>query len=329
MNRRSALILAASGTASLAAALLLGRPDAAPPEGGALVFEALAAKLPFATRIEITSAGKNVSLVKQGETWGVAERDAWQAERPKLRELLTGLAELRLAAPRTQDPASFARLGVEDPAASNNATSLRVLDQNGQTLASLITGHRRSLTRGNVAEQIYIRRPGEGRVWLAEGHLAPDADPQSWLVRDLLDIRRDQITALHTTRGEVKIALTRQDGKLALSTPADTTADAVKVEQLGSGLESLTFTDIRKGAAPGTTLGDSVFETQEGLTLTFALSRDGQQLWTTITAAGTCAERYANLTGWAFNLPEWKESALLPQFSDLLPVKPPAPEPSE
>lgn len=339
MNRRTALGLAALGSASLACALLLGRSDTAPPEGGGLVFEGLAASLPQAARVEIASGGKSVVLLRRAETgaeaWGVAERDAYPAQLPKLRELLTGLAELRLSAPRTQDPAQFARLGVEEPAAANNATALRVLDKEGRVLANLITGHRRSLTRGNVAEQIYIRRPGENRVWLADGRLAPEADPLSWLVRDLLDIKRDKLAAIRVTRGETSLALARKDGTLTLTTPADRAADAVKLEQLGSALESLTLNDVRKGAAPGAPSGQAVFETTDGLTLTFLVSKDDKALWTTIQASGTGAEAYARLAGWAFNLPDWRESALLPQLSDLLPppatssAEPPAPGPQE
>ena len=49
--------------------------------------------------------------------WGVVSLHDYPVQETKLRGLLTGLTELRLAEARTSDPAEFARLGVDDPKA--------------------------------------------------------------------------------------------------------------------------------------------------------------------------------------------------------------------
>ena len=87
----------------------------------------------------------------------------------KLRGLLTGLTELRLAEPRTSDPAEYARLGLEDPTKDTKGTAnlLRVLDGDGKPIVALIVGHRRTRTQGDVPEEVYVRRPDEAQCWLA------------------------------------------------------------------------------------------------------------------------------------------------------------------
>ena len=89
--------------------------------------------------------------------------------------MLTALTELRLVEPRTKDPAEFSRLGLEDPNGKTAKSDLlRVLDASGKPIVSLIVGHRRVRTQGNVPEQIFVRRPDDNQTWLAEGSLEVD-----------------------------------------------------------------------------------------------------------------------------------------------------------
>ena len=78
-------------------------------------FQGLAEKLQQAARVEITHAGQTLVITKGPEKWGLADRGGFPVQQDKLRELLTGLTELRLTEPRTSDPAQFSKLGVEDP----------------------------------------------------------------------------------------------------------------------------------------------------------------------------------------------------------------------
>src|SRR5665213_3035371 len=74
-------------------------------DNGKLMFPDLTAKLKDARRIEITSKGNTTAIELKNGVWGVADRGGYPVLETKLRGLLTGLTELRLAEPRTTDPA--------------------------------------------------------------------------------------------------------------------------------------------------------------------------------------------------------------------------------
>ena len=80
------------------------------------MFPGLAPRLQDAAKVEITNQGKTTMIAQRKATAG-----AWPATGgypvldTKLRELLTGLTELRLVEPRTAEPGQLARLGLEDP----------------------------------------------------------------------------------------------------------------------------------------------------------------------------------------------------------------------
>ncbi len=103
--------------------------------------------------------------------WGVDSRGGYPVQETKLRGLLTGLTELRLAEPRTSDPRNTLDIGwrIRPRIPKAPACSLRVLDGDGKPIVALIIGHRRTRTQGDVPEEVYVRRPDEPQSWLAEG----------------------------------------------------------------------------------------------------------------------------------------------------------------
>jgi hypothetical protein len=330
MRPRQSAFLLALGLLVLAGGWYFGGFSRAPerPEiaAGSLVFPALAPSLQNAARIEITNKGKILSLVRQGDAWGVADRGGYQVQREKLREMLTGLTELSLVEPRTADPAQFARLGLDDPAKPDStATLLRVLDGAGKPIAELITGHRRVRTQGNVPESIYIRRPGGQESWLAEGRLAVDADPAQWLDRDILNIDHTRIAAVAVTRGDVKLEFLRDGDRLILKTPAEhPPLDDFKLEEILRGLETLTFQEVKEAKdIPGEKIGAGIFVTTDGLTIEATLFRATADIWARFAITGTdagkdeAARLAARVTGWAYQLGAWKEKALTPALEDL------------
>jgi len=64
------------------------------------------------------AAAPAVTLRKSGERWTVAERADYPADTSKLRKLLQSLRDAKIVEEKTSDPALFAGIGVEDPAAA-------------------------------------------------------------------------------------------------------------------------------------------------------------------------------------------------------------------
>ena len=303
-------------------------------DNGKLMFPDLTAKLKDARRIEITSKGNVTAIELKNGVWGVADRGGYPVQDTRLRGLLTALTELRLAEPRTTDPAEYARLGLEDPTQDTKGTAnlLRVLDGDGKPIVALIVGHRRTRTQGDVPEEVYVRRPDDPQSWLAEGSVQADADPQSWLDRNVINISPAVISKIVSTRNDATIEFMRDGDKLKVTQPAEyPKLEDYKVEDVGRALQNLTFQDVRPISEPyGDKAGEAVFSTSEGLDITVTLYHLGKDSWTRFAVAAPDrgkpeADRLnAKLANWAFETGTWKDAALVPSLDDLKAPPPPA-----
>lgn len=306
-------------------------------DAGALVFPDLAPRLKGAQRIEVTRDGKTLTIALKDGRWGVADRGNYPVIDTKLRGMLTALTELRLLEQRTADPERLKRLGVEDPAAPDaKSTLLRLLDAKGEPIVSLITGHRRVRTQAKVAEQIYVRRVGDPRAWLAEGALQVDTDPQLWLDRDVLNIDNKRVAQVIARVGGETLRLARRDDKLEVSEPADAPAlDTYRVDDVARAFENLTFQDVQTHAAPvGEGLGEGVFTTTDGLTITASLFKAEKAVFARFTITGDdkakdeATRLTARLSGWTYQLGEWKRANIAPTLADLKKTEDPPAQPT-
>ncbi len=312
-------------------------------QAGRLLFPGLTERLATAQRITVTRQDKTLTVDRlPGDRWGIAERNNYPARTERIRELLTGLTELRLTEARTTDPTQWDRLGVEDPtAAGSTANLLRVLNADGKPLVELIVGRRRVRTQGNLPESIYVRRPGENQTWLAEGRLLVDADSQLWLDRDIANIPGARVMRVEVSRGGHDLTIARNaDGVLGVSSEQAAT-DPYKLEDSARAFEMLAFIDVTPAAQiPGERIGSSVFTLDNGVRITAQVMKHNDEVWAQLSADGTgdaateAAQLQARFAGWAFRVGAWKEQALTPQLSDLLSaprpaITPPAEAPRE
>jgi hypothetical protein len=307
--------------------------------GGKLMFPDLAPKLRDVTRIQITHQGKQTVIEKRPDGgWGVASMHDYPVQEAKLRGMLTGLTELRLAEPRTSDPAEFSRLGVDDPSgAASSADLLRLVDASNKPVVALIVGHRRVRSQANVPEEVYVRRPDENQSWLAEGSLQVDADASLWLDRNVMNISHDRIASVAVD--DQTLMFGRRDGKFALTQPAEhPKLEDYKVDDVARGLELLTFQEVKADAdAPGSEAGHSVFTTDDGLAVTVTVLHADKDVWArfSVSAASDKAKAEAErmngrVAGWSYQIGSWKEKSLVPSMNDLKaeePAKPSSPNP--
>jgi hypothetical protein len=325
MTRRALLGLSATAIASIGGALLLTPKTPAPVTGG-LAFPDLARRLQGAARLELRKHDTGLVVVRQGGSWVLPDKADYPVRPEKLREVLTGLTELRLLEPRTSDPALFGRLGLDDPMQpGSSAVLLRVLDGAGAPLAELILGRRRVRTQGNLPESIFVRRPGETQTWLAEARLPVEPDAQLWLDRDIANLPAARIERVVVRRtGAAEIVLVRAEAaepKLRIESPAEAPpADPVALDEIGRAFEFLTFVDVKPtSAATGEALGEARFGLTEGLTVIARPSREGETLWLRLAAEGgpEAAALNARWAPWAFQVGAWKEKATVPKLADL------------
>ena len=335
MQQRTTLILAAIAVIAVGGAWQFGI-RATPSSGlettaGGLVFPGLAAKLGHVARIDIQGKGATLGIIQARGKWGLADRGGYPVQQDKLRELLTGLTELRLTEARTSDPAQYSRLGVEDPNATGTSNLLRLLDAAGKPIAELIVGHRRVRTQGNVPETIFVRRPGEAQSWMAEGRLPVDSDPQLWFERDIANIQGSKIAKATATRGDTVLQFARTGDKFELTAPAEHPKfDEYRVEEVARAFETLTLTDVHPVAEqPGEKLGTAVHTLADGTVITTTVFRADKDIWAQFAATGdtdAAKEMQARVQGWAYQVGSWKEKSFIPTMDDLKASEPEKPE---
>ncbi len=335
MQQRSSLILAAVAVIAVGGAWQFGgglsQAPTAEAMAGGLVFPGLASKLGQVARIEIQGKAALLAIVQAGGKWGLADRGGFPVQQDKLRELLTGLTELRLTEARTSEPANYGRLGVEDPSPVGTSNLLRLLDGAGKPIVTLIVGHRRVRTQGNVPETIFIRRPGEAQSWMAEGRLPVDSDPQLWFERDIANIAGAKIASATVERGDVVLGFARNGEKFELTAPAEhPKTDDYRVEEVARALESLTLTDVRPATEqPGVAIGTVRHTLGDSTVITTKVFRADTEIWIQIAAMGntdTAKDLQARTAGWAYQVGAWKEKSFTPTLDDLKAAEPEKPE---
>jgi Domain of unknown function (DUF4340) len=337
MRARAAGLLTALGVVAIAGGWYFGTAtnpgERTAVASGALMFPDLAPALRNAAKIEVTHQGKQTVIEKRADGgWGIASMNDYPVQEAKLRGMLTGLTELRLAEPRTSDPAQFSRLGVDDPnAPGSSANLLRVVDSTGKPILAVITGHRRVRSQSNAPEEIYVRRPDQNQSWLAEGSLQVDADAASWLDRDVMNIGHDRIASVVV--GEKALVFGRPDGKFALTEPAEhPKLEDYKLDDVARALELLTFQEVRADKdAPGAETGHSVFSTDDGLAVTITVFHADKDVWARFVVSGRSGNKVGasdkvqaeadrlngRLAGWSYQIGSWKEKSLVPTIDDL------------
>jgi hypothetical protein len=268
--------------------------------------------------------GTRVTLKREAGGWLVGER-AWPAESSKVRKLLLDLGALNVVEEKTRLPANYAQLGVDDVTTPKaTGTEIDVVTP-GRTFA-LIAGHTSSGKSG------YVRVQGTAPSLLAAPLLTPDADPKTWLERSLVDLPVARVREVEAKPAEGPgYAATR-----AKKEDADFTVAPVPkgrqltgpgaADSMAAALAGLTLEDVQKGTAPADAkVSHAVYRTFDGLELEVTGRKDGARTLIALGArslgADTAAEAQrlnARLSGWEFEVPEYKYSAIFRSLEELL-----------
>lgn len=274
MSRRRLGGLVIAAVLVLAAALYMSasRNQQAPAPGRRLLPE-LGAELDAVTSVTLRKAGAEVTLHRSGDRWTVVQRGDYPADLGKLRALLTSVSDAQIIEEKTADPASFARIGVDDPAQGGGGTQL--------TLA--VKGGTQSVIVGKPSGQgSFVRLATENRSYLVEPAITPDAEPRSWIDPRLLDVAPASIERIDVKLADGTLyALHRidpKDSKFALdgTPPGRKPLDSSALAPASSMFGNLAAEDV----AP---LGDIDFGRAAQVVITLA---DGAALTLTGVVAG-------------------------------------------
>jgi hypothetical protein len=279
------------------------------------VFAGLRTAPETAAAVTVIHGGDELRVERGGERWIVPAAHGYAADETVVRDLLTGLADLRLAAPRTTLPERYGRLEVGEPGEGSPAKRVTVTAADGTVLADAIIGKRSEAITGDE-RGTYLRRPDGERAWLAKGTVEVATAAEDWLATDLPSIAQDALEVVVVdpaagagfTAGRTTAV---EDMTLVDEIPADRSADAAQIRRLASLFAALRFEDVRPAAEVDwpeavTTITGTSFA---GETLELELATlEGGQRWV----------RFADIGDWVYRLPTFQTDRLDKRLADLL-----------
>ncbi len=301
---------------------------------GDLVLPGLEHSVSTVTQVRLKKGdGTSTTLQRADSGWNVTER-SWPADLTRVRRLLLNLGALNVVEEKTRMPAYYPAIGVEDVNSAKAAGTEVTIVSPARTWG-LIVG------KPSGAKSGYVRVSGAAQSLLAAPQLTVDAAPKDWLDHTLIDLPAERVREIeeHPADGAAfTVAKQKKEDAHYSLTPLPRGRElsaAGAADTLAAGLSGVTLDDVSKGAsAPaGVTSARALFRTFDGLEIEATGRKDGARALLTLAARstqpGSAAEAQklnARLSGWEFEIPDYKYAAIFVPVTELLK---PLPEPKK
>ena len=168
-------------------------------------FPKLAKSVNDVAKIEISNSKGSFSITRDGDAWGLDQKDGYRVEFEKVKSAIVNLSEFKLIEKKTSDPDRYARLELETPN-SPEAKSRQVVlkDAKGDVLANVVVGKLNPNLFGSGGAGTYIRRGDEKATWLARGQVNLGEEPNNWMVRQIVNYGQEKVkrTVIQNPEGE-------------------------------------------------------------------------------------------------------------------------------
>jgi hypothetical protein len=274
-----------------------GTASATRVAGGEKLFPDLATELNGVARIEVAEHDKSFTVLRNGDQWTLRERGGYRVDPDVVKRVLSVFVEMQTVEAKTDKPASYPRIQVEDVAAKD-AKSLQVTIKNtgGKDMARLIVGKPRESKTGAAADRLYVRRAGEAQSWLVKSTLSVDKDPVRWLDRKMVDVASERVSRVTTVQPDgARLVIVKDkpgsDGKFALQGTVPAGMKPKSQGDLGapaSALTALEFDDVKPvgeidfGKKP---VGEADYRTFDGLVISIKMAEVDGNVWGLVTAS--------------------------------------------
>lgn len=274
-----------------------GTASATRVAAGEKLFPDLATELNGVARIEVAEHDKSFTVLRNGDQWTLRERGGYRVDPDVVKRVLSAFVEMQTVEAKTDKPASYPRIQVEDVAAKD-AKSLQVTIKNtgGKDMARLIVGKPRESKTGAAADRLYVRRAGEAQSWLVKSTLSVDKDPVRWLDRKMVDVASERVSRVTTVQPDgARLVIVKDkpgsDGKFALQGTVPAGMKPKSQGDLGapaSALTALEFDDVKPvgeidfGKKP---VGEADYRTFDGLVISIKMAEVDGNVWGLVTAS--------------------------------------------
>jgi hypothetical protein len=300
---------------------------------GDLVLPGLEHGVNSVTEVRLRKADDTHATLKRADagSWTVSERN-WPAQVSRVRKLLLDLGALNVVEEKTHLPGNYPALGVED---------LNTPKASGTEVSVVAPAHTWTLIVGKPSggKSGYVRLANAPTSLLAAPLVSVTADPKAWLDTALIDLPAERVREIeeHPADGVgASYSASRQktdDAHFSVSAiPKGRELSAPSAaDSLGAALSGLTLEDVAKAPTPGAPAAHAVFRTFDGLEVQVSGRKDGARSLITLDAHAAQASAdeqaqklAARLSGWEFEIPDYKYAAIFTPLTDLLKPLPPA-----
>jgi len=157
-------------------------------------FPKLANAVNDVAKIEIKNAKGSFSITRDGDNWGMDQKEGYRVEFEKVKSAIVNLSQFKLIERKTSDPDRYGRLEVDTPnSPESKGRDITLKDAEGNLLAAAVIGKLNPSLFGSGGAGTYIRREGDEASWLARGQVELGEEPNNWMVRQIVNYGQEKI----------------------------------------------------------------------------------------------------------------------------------------
>ena len=157
-------------------------------------FPKLAKAVNDVAKIEIKNAKGSFSITRDGDNWGMDQKEGYRVEFEKVKSAIVNLSQFKLIERKTSDPDRYGRLEVDTPnSPESKGRDITLKDAEGNLLAAAVIGKLNPNLFGSGGAGTYIRREGDEASWLARGQVELGEEPNNWMVRQIVNYGQEKI----------------------------------------------------------------------------------------------------------------------------------------
>ncbi len=295
MNIKTLTILGIITVALIGMAILMSQQkETVLPQTGQPVFPGLMSKINEVSELVVNVQSETMTIVRDGESWKVKEKDNYPANMGKIREVLIGLGELKILEAKTKKPELYEKLGLENVEAEGSiSTGVTLKDSAGTTLAEVIIGKQRPSKGNPNQDEVYIRIPGDPQTWQAIGKLSVEKNLSEWLDKDFLEVEPKRVRRVRITHPDnTTLVLEKEnpddlDFKVTNLLEGEEIQSQFSVNHIVSTVTSLSLDDVQPNSEisfEDESVVTATFETFDGLEGTVKLFRKDEKNYVKVSA---------------------------------------------
>lgn len=295
MNIKTLTILGIITVALIGMAILMSQQkETALPQTGQPVFPGLMSKINEVSELVVNVQSETMTIVRDGESWNVKEKDNYPANMGKIREVLIGLGELKILEAKTKKPELYEKLGLENVEAEGSiSTGVTLKDSAGTTLAEVIIGKQRPSKGNPNQDEVYVRKVGDPQTWQAIGKLSVEKNLSEWLDKDFLEVEPKRVRRVRITHPDnTTLVLEKEnpddlDFKVTNLLEGEEIQSQFSVNHIVSTVTSLSLDDVQPNSEisfEDESVVTATFETFDGLEGTVKLFRKDEKNYVKVSA---------------------------------------------